>query len=139
MIIGYPFPAWTDTDDTETTKESGENSEAVKDSSDPEDPQKGSLISVKEADDSNRNGYEEQPIPGPSDTNGLHTDVPMTTDTDVPNGMETDSLASLESAARRRIKRNTVVPTDGEDSGRQTPESESRKGNDPDMPFDLIS
>ena len=131
FVFCLHFPAWTDTDDTETTKESEPNSETVKDSSYPENnPQKGSLISVREAEESNRDSYENEEQPaGPSQTNGVHADVPMTTDTEVLNGTdETDSQASLQSATRRRIKRNTVVPTDTEDSGRQTPESEARKG-----------
>lgn len=100
-------------------------------------PQKGSVISVREAPDS-----EKDPLEGPSDvetngvsemngtSNGVADQYPMTTDTEVPYGTETDSMASVESGTRRRIKRNTVVPTDGEDtSGRQTPESDTRKGN----------
>lgn len=64
-------------------------------------------------------------------TNGVAEQYPMTTDTEVPYGTETDSMGSIESGTKRRIKRNTVVPTDGEDtSGRQTPESETRKGQE---------
>ena len=127
--------AWTDTDDTEGTKESGESSDQTKDSTTPGLPMKGSLISVQEADETNRGEFEDDM--NQSVTNGVH-EAPQTTDTEVPqttdteagvNGTETDSLASMESGARRRIKRNMVVPTDAEDSGRQTdPEVESRKG-----------
>ena len=127
--------AWTDTDDTEGTKESGESSDQTKDSTTPGLPMKGSLISVREADETNRGEFEDDM--NQSVTNGVH-EAPQTTDTEVPqttdteagvNGTETDSLASMESGARRRIKRNMVVPTDAEDSGRQTdPEVESRKG-----------
>lgn len=118
--------AWTDTDDTEGTKESGESSEQIKEAA--LEPQKGSLISVKEADETNR-GTTEDEMNG-SEINGVHeppqttdTEVPQTTDTEGVNGTETDSMASMESVTRKRVKRNTVVPTDGEDSGRQTPES----------------
>lgn len=126
--------AWTDTDDTEGTKESGESSDQTKDTTTPGLPMKGSLISVQEADETNRGEFEDDM--NQSETNGVHeapqttdTEVPQTTDTEGVNGTETDSLASMESGARRRIKRNVVVPTDAEDSGRQTdPEVESRKG-----------
>lgn len=96
---------------------------------------KGSLISVKEADESNREETGDEA--NQSETNGVSHDNPQTTDTEVQqttdtegvNGTETDSLGSMESGTRRRFKRNTVVPTDAEDSGRQTdPEVESRKG-----------
>lgn len=96
---------------------------------------KGSLISVKEADESNREETGDEA--NQSETNGVGHDNPQTTDTEVQqttdtegvNGTETDSLGSMESGTRRRLKRNTVVPTDAEDSGRQTdPEVESRKG-----------
>ena len=126
--------AWTDTDDTEGTKESGESSDQTKDTTTPGLPMKGSLISVQEADETNRGEFEDDM--NQSETNGVHeapqttdTEVPQTTDTEEVNGTETDSLASMESGARRRIKRNMVVPADAEDSGRQTdPEVESRKG-----------
>lgn len=118
--------AWTDTDDTEGTKESGESSEQIIEAA--LEPHKGSLISVKEADETNR-GTTEDEMNG-SEINGVHeppqttdTEVPQTTDTEGVNGTETDSMASMESATRKRVKRNAVVPTDGEDSGRQTPES----------------
>ena len=121
--------AWTDTDDTEGTRESGESSNQTK-VTEPLQPQKGSLISVREADEANKGEPENEDR---TELNGVH-DVPQTTDTEVPqttdtegvNGTETDSLGSMESAVRRRIKKNTVVPTDGEESGRQTPDS--RKG-----------
>ncbi|KAL9985971.1 hypothetical protein ACROYT_G000022 [Oculina patagonica] len=120
--------AWTDTDDTEGTKESGESSDLTKDTTTPGEPQKGSLISVREADEANRGDAEDEM--NQSDMNGVHeapqttdTEVPQTTDTEGVNGTETDSLGSMESGARRRIKRNAVLPTDGEESGRQTPES----------------
>ena len=123
--------AWTDTDDTEGTKESGESSDLTKDTTTTEQPQKGSLISVREADEANRGDAEDEM--NQSEINGVHeapqttdTEVPQTTDTEGVNGTETDSLGSMESGARRRIKKNAVVPTDGEESGRQTPES--RKG-----------
>ena len=124
---------WTDTDDTEGTKESGESSDQTKDTATAGMPMKGSLISVQEADETNRSEFEEM---DQSVANGVHeapqttdTDIPQTTDTEGVNGTETDSTASMESAIRRRVKRNTVVPTDAEDSGRQTdPEVESRKG-----------
>lgn len=126
--------AWTDTDDTEGTKESGESSDQTKDTTTPGEPQKGSLISVREADEANR-GNEAEDEMNQSEMNGVHevpqttdTEVPQTTDTEGVNGTETDSLGSMESGARRRVKRNVVVPTDGEDSGRQTPDVESRKG-----------
>lgn len=90
---------------------------------------------MKEADETNR-GTTEDEMNG-SEINGVHeppqttdTEVPQTTDTEGVNGTETDSMASMESATRKRVKRNAVVPTDGEDSGRQTPES--RKGNNHD-------
>ena len=90
---------------------------------------------MKEADETNR-GTTEDEMNG-SEINGVHeppqttdTEVPQTTDTEGVNGTETDSMASMESATRKREKRNAVVPTDGEDSGRQTPES--RKGNNHD-------
>ena len=125
--------AWTDTDDTEGTKESGESSDQTKDTT-PGELQKGSLISVREADEANKGEEAEDEI-NQSEMNGVHeapqttdTEVPQTTDTEGVNGTETDSLGSMESGARRRIKRNAVVPTDGEDSGRQTPDAESRKG-----------
>ena len=94
---------------------------------------KGSLISVQEADETNRGEFEDEM--DQSVTNGVHeapqttdTELPQTTDTEGVNGTETDSLASMESGARR-IKRNAVVPIDAEDSSRQTdPEVESRKG-----------
>lgn len=124
--------AWTDTDDTVGTKESGESSDQTKDTTTPGEPQKGSLISVREADEANRGDAEDEI--NQSEMNGVHeapqttdTEVPQTTDTEGVNGTETDSLGSMESGARRGIKRNAVVPTDGEESGRQTPES--RKGN----------
>ena len=91
------------------------------------------MISVEEAPDS----VNDDPLEGPSDletngvseVNGVGDHYPMTTDTELPYGTETDSMGSIESGLRRKIKRNTVVPTDGEDtSGRQTPESETRKG-----------
>ena len=133
MQFCFIISAWTDTDDTEGTKESGESSDQTKDSTTPGEPQKGSLISVREAGEANK-GYAEDEM-NQSETNGVH-EAPQTTDTEVAqtdtegvNGTETDSMGSMESAARRRIKRNTVVPTDGEDSGRQTPDVESRKGN----------
>lgn len=126
--------AWTDTDDTEGTKESGESSEQIKDTTTPGQPMKGSLISVQEADESNKGETGDEM--NQSEINGVH-EPPQTTDTEVPqttdteggvNGTETDSLGSIESGARRRIKRNTVVPNDAEDSGRQTdPEVDSRK------------
>lgn len=104
----------------------------MKDSSESSEPQKGSLISVREAADANKDD------PGPSDveSNGISNGVqsngenyPMTTDTELHDATETDSMASLESGLRRKIKRNTVVPTDGEEtSGRQTPDSELKKG-----------
>lgn len=126
--------AWTDTDDTEGTKESGESSDQTKDTATPGELQKGSLISVREADEANRGDEAEDEI-NQAEMNGVHeapqttdTEVPQTTDTEGVNGTETDSLGSMESGARRRVKRNTVVPTDGEDSGRQTPDVESRKG-----------
>ena len=92
------------------------------------------MISVREADEANKGDDAEDEF-NQSDINGVH-EVPLTTDTEVPqttdtegvNGTETDSLGSMDSAARRRVKRNAVVPTDGEDSGRQTPDVESRKG-----------
>lgn len=95
---------------------------------------KGSLISVQKADEANKGEVDDEM--NQSVTNGVHeapqttdTEVPQTTDTEGVNGTETDSLASMESGARRRIKRNAVLPTDAEDSGRQTdPEVESRKG-----------
>lgn len=125
--------AWTDTDDTEGTKESGESSDQTKDTATPGELQKGSLISVREADEANRGDEAEDEI-NQAEMNGVHeapqttdTEVPQTTDTEGVNGTETDSLGSMESGARRRVKRNTVVPTDGEDSGRQTPDVESRK------------
>lgn len=94
---------------------------------------KGSLISVQEADETNRSEFGEmgQPVANgareaPQTTD---TEVPQTTDTEGVNGTETDSVASMESAIRRRVKHNTVVPIDAEDRGRQTdPEVESRKG-----------
>ena len=126
--------AWTDTDDTEGTKESGESSDQTKDITTPGELQKGSLISVREADEANRGDEAEDEI-NQVEMNGVHeapqttdTEVPQTTDTEEVNGTETDSLGSMESGARRRVKRNAVVPTDGEDSGRQTPDVESRKG-----------
>lgn len=89
------------------------------------------MISVREADEANIGEAEDEM--NQSELNGVHeapqttdTEVPQTTDTEGVNGTETDSLGSMESGARRRLKRNTVVPTDGEESGRQTPES--RKG-----------
>lgn len=125
--------AWTDTDDTEGTKESGESSDQTKDTT-PGELQKGSLISVREADEANKGDEAEDEI-NQSEMNSVHeapqttdTEVPQTTDTEGVNGTETDSLGSMESGARRRVKRNAVVPTDGEDSGRQTPDVESRKG-----------
>lgn len=118
--------AWTDTDDTEMTKES----DTTKEEGETSDNLKGSVISVREADDSNKTDtIEKEPEMAPSTApseNGA-VEPPMTTDTEVPNGTESDSLASLESATRRRIKRNQIVPTDGEDSGRQTPDSEVRR------------
>ena len=126
--------AWTDTDDTEGTKESGESSDQTKDTTTPGELQKGSLISVREADEANRSDEAEDEI-NQMELNGVHeaplttdTEVPQTTDTEGVNGTETDSLGSMESGARRRVKRNAVLPTDGEDSGRQTPDVESRKG-----------
>ncbi|KAM7449659.1 hypothetical protein ABFA07_002571 [Porites harrisoni] len=125
---------WTDTDDTEGTKESGESSDQTKDVTNIGQAMKGSLISVKEADESNREETGDEA--NQSETNGVSHDNPQTTDTEVQqttdtegvNGTETDSLGSMESGTRRRFKRNTVVPTDAEDSGRQTdPEVESRK------------
>jgi len=115
MIYFYYLLAWTDTDDTETTKESEDVSKQAKSSSDSSEINKGSLISVREAPDA---------VPSDVITN------PMTTDTDLPYGTETDSMVSLDSTGtRKRIKRNTVVPTDGEEtSGRQTPDSELKKG-----------
>ena len=126
--------AWTDTDDTEGTKESGESSDQTKDTTTPGELQKGSLISVREADEANRGDEAEDEI-NQMELNGVHeapqttdTEVPQTTDTEGVNGTETDSLGSMESGSRRRVKRNAVLPTDGEDSGRQTPDVESRKG-----------
>ena len=132
--ILFNISAWTDTDDTEGTKESGESSDQTKDTATSEKPMKGSLISVQEADEANRGEIDDKM--NQSETNGVHeapqttdTEVPQTTDTEGVNGTETDSLGSMESGGRRRIKRNAVVPTDAEDSSRQTdPEVESRKG-----------
>ena len=127
QVVSIVFSAWTDADDTEMTKES----DTTKEEEETPDNQKGSVISVQEADDSNKTDIiEDQPDMPPSTApseNGA-VEPPMTTDTEVPNGTESDSLASLESATRRRIKRNQIVPTDGEDSGRQTPDSEVRRG-----------
>ena len=128
------FSAWTDTDDTEGTKESGKSSDQTYNDTSTELTMKGSLISVQEADESNRAEYDDEM--NQSVINGIHdaqqttdTEVPQTTDTEGVNGTETDSLGSIDSGTRRRIKRNTVVPTDMEDSGRQTdPEVESKKG-----------
>lgn len=125
--------AWTDTDDTEGTKESGKSSDQTYNDTSTELTMKGSLISVQEADESNRAEYDDEM--NQSVINGIHdaqqttdTEVPQTTDTEGVNGTETDSLGSIDSGTRRRIKRNTVVPTDMEDSGRQTdPEVESKK------------
>lgn len=129
----FSLLAWTDTDDTEGTKESGESSDQTKDTT-PGELQKGSLISVREADEANRGDGAEDEI-NQAEMNGVHeapqttdTEIPQTTDTEGVNETETDSLGSMESGARRRVKRNTVVPTDGEDSGRQTPDVDSRKG-----------
>lgn len=124
--------AWTDTDDTEGTKESGESSDQTKETATAGMPMKGSLISVQEADETNRSELGEMDHPvangareAPQTTD---TEVPQTTDTEGVNGTETDSVASMESAIRRRVKHNTVVPIDAEDRGRQTdPEVESRK------------
>lgn len=95
---------------------------------------KGSLISVREADEFNRTEFNDEI--SESVTNGVHdvhqttdTELPQTTDTEVVNGTETDSLGSMDSGVRRRIKRNAVAPTDIDDSGHQTdPEVESKKG-----------
>ena len=96
---------------------------------------KGSLISVREADEFNRTEFNNEI--SESITNGVHdvhqttdTELPQTTDTEAVNGTETDSLGSMDSGARRRIKRNAVAPmTDIDDGGHQTdPEVESKKG-----------
>lgn len=125
--------AWTDTDDTEGTKESGESSDQTFKDTSTELPMKGSLISVREADEFNRTEFNDEI--SESITNGVHdvhqttdTELPQTTDTEAVNGTETDSLGSMDSGARRRIKRNAVAPTDIDDGGHQTdPEVESKK------------
>merc|ERR1711988_517296 len=97
--------AWIDPNETEMVEEPSDTREEGGASQ----YQKGSVISVREADDANKTDtVEEDPETAPSSApseNGA-PEPPMTTDTEVPNGTESDSLASVESTTRRRIKRN---------------------------------
>lgn len=110
------LPAWTDV-------ESGSGSEQMK----------GSLISVKEAEDSIDN-TEFGGTPEPqttSEANSTHeTFISESTRNGFSHDGDAESETTSESQKRTKIKRNTVSPVDEEimESGRGTPQSLPSKG-----------